>query len=65
MTAVIAKPVNMIATIFSKLAVAKETRKTGNIKFNFTERKRETINNELYIQLLGNAKLRKKIAIEG
>jgi hypothetical protein len=63
--AVKAKPDNIIIPTFSKLAVARETRKIGNIMLNFTDRNSEKTKRELYIQALGIRALTRKMARVG
>ena len=65
MVAVKAKPDNIIIPIFSKLAVARETRKIGSIMLNFTDRNNEKNRRELYIQALGISALTRKMARVG
>ena len=65
MAAVIANPDRDIRSILRTSAVAKERRKTGRAKLNFTDKNSDTTNKELYIQRLGITALKTKTATDG
>jgi hypothetical protein len=46
-------------------AVAKETKNIGRTRLNFTDKNKEKISRELYIQRLGTTALKTNIATDG
>lgn len=65
MPAVMPKLISEIATVFSKSAMPSETKNTGIIMLNLTERNTEKTSIELYIHRLGTRALNKKTVTDG